>query len=206
MKSTCRRAIIGAALVIVSGIAFSGAFAEQTAATAGSSTKGAVQKKGQGEGPLKSVFEEYQSNMKSFMDKKQKEHQDFKTSLKDKSPADQKAAIDQFRTKQAAEIKSFVTQQRSDLKAKVQGSDIPDAKKGEIMKNMQDRWAKVDAHVQEQMKENKQTLDQIYSDNTVSQEEKEMWKEQRKTQLKENKDFRDTVKPGAKKQGAEKQN
>jgi hypothetical protein len=65
---------------------------------------------------------------------------------------------------------------------------------------MQDRWAKVDAHVQEQVKENKQTLDQIYGDGVVTQEEKEMWKEQRKTQMKENKDFHDSVKPGTKKQ------
>jgi hypothetical protein len=112
MKSTCRRTIIGVAVAIVSGIAFSGVFAEQTSATA-SSDKSAVQKKGQGDGQIKSLFEAYQSKMKSFMEQKQKERQDFMGSLKDKTPADQKTAIDQFRTKQTGEIKSFVTQQRS---------------------------------------------------------------------------------------------
>ena len=200
MKSTGRRAIIGAAVVIVSVIAFSGALAEQTSTVTSSDTKGTVQKKGHEEGPLRSVFEAYQVKMKSFLEQKQKEREDFVGSLKDKTPADQKIAIDQFRTKQADEIKSFVTQQRSDLTSKIQNSDIPDGKKSEIVKNMQERWAKVDAHVQEQMKENKQTLDQIYSDGVVTQEEKELWKEQRKTQMKENKDFRSSMKPGAKKQ------
>ena len=201
MKSKVRRAIIVSAAVFLTASGFSGAFAEQAASATGAGTQqGAVQKKGHEEGPLKGVFEAYAAKMKTFWEQKRKEGADFRASLKDKAPAEQKTMIDQFRAKQSGEIKAFVTKQRADLTSQIQSSGIPDDKKGEILRNMKERWAKVDAHVEKQIKENKQTLDQIYSDDAVTQEEKELWKEQQKAQLKENREFRDSMKPDAKKQ------
>lgn len=75
------------------------------------------------------------------------------------------------------------------LVSKIQSSGIPDEYKSKITAKLQERWAKVDARMEKQMQENKQAVDQIYSDGVVTKEEKEMWKEQTQTQHKENKEF-----------------
>jgi hypothetical protein len=193
MKTNSRRTIIGAAVIFISSIAFSGVLAEQSTAatTAGTATgtQGATQKKSSKEHPLKSLVEAYHAQVKSYLEQKRKEFHTFKESLKDKTPADQKPLIDQFRTQQISDIKTFITQQRSDLTSKIQSSSVPDNRKSEILAKLQERWTKIDAHMEKQMQENKQTLDQIFSDCVVSKEEKEMLKEQAKTQHKENKEF-----------------
>jgi len=193
MNTKSRRTIIGAAVICIASIAFSGALAQQstTAGTTTSSTAGTTTAaaKGTGQHPLKALIEAYHSQVKSYLEQKRKEHHTFKESLKGKTPADQKPLIDQFRTQQISEIKAFVAQQRSDLLGKIQSSSIPDNRKSAMTAKLQERWAKVDAQMEKQVQENKQTIDQIYSDGVISREEKEMWKEQMKTQHKENKDF-----------------
>lgn len=190
MKTSSSTTIIGAIVLFISSIAF----AQQSttpvhaAATTAATSSGAVQK-GHKEHPLKALIEAYHSQIKSYLAQKKSEHKTFKESLKSKTPAEQKTMIDQFRTQQAGDIKSYVTQQRNDLVSKIQSSGIPDEYKSKITAKLQERWAKVDAQMEKQMQENKQTIDQIYSDGVIGKEEKEMWKEQAQTQHKENKEF-----------------
>ena len=187
MKTNSSRTIIGAIVLFISSIAF----AQQSTTTtpASTTTPSSTVQKGHKEHPLKALIETYHSQIKSYLAQKKSEHKTFKESLKGKTPAEQKTMIDQFRTQQAGDIKAYVTQQRNDLVSKIQSSSIPDDHKSKIVAKLQERWAKVDAQMEKQMQENKQTIDQIYSDGVLSKEEKELWKEQVQTQHKENREF-----------------
>ncbi len=187
MKTNSSRTIIGAIVLFISSIAF----AQQSTTTtpASTTTPSSTVQKGHKEHPLKALIETYHSQIKSYLAQKKSEHKTFKESLKGKTPAEQKTMIDQFRTQQVGDIKAYVTQQRNDLVSKIQSSSIPDDHKSKIVAKLQERWAKVDAQMEKQMQENKQTIDQIYSDGVITKEEKEMWKEQVQTQHKENKEF-----------------
>ena len=187
MKTNSSRTIIGAIVLFISSIAFAQQSTTTTPAT--TTTPSSTVQKGHKEHPLKALIETYHSQIKSYLAQKKSEHKTFKESLKGKTPAEQKTMIDQFRTQQAGDIKAYVTQQRNDLVSKIQSSSIPDDHKSKIVAKLQERWAKVDAQMEKQMQENKQTIDQIYSDGVITKEEKEMWKEQVQTQHKENREF-----------------
>ena len=190
MKTNSSRTIIGAIVLFISSIAFAQQSTTTTpATTATTTTPSSTVQKGHKEHPLKALMEAYHSQIKSYLAQKKSEHKTFKESLKGKTPAEQKTMIDQFRTQQVSDIKGYVTQQRNDLISKIQSSSIPDDHKSKIIARLQERWAKVDAQMDKQIQENKQTLDQIYSDGVITKEEKEMWKEQVQTQHKENKEF-----------------
>lgn len=190
MKTNSSRTIIGAIVLFISSIAFAQQSTTTTpATTTTTTTPSSTVQKGHKEHPLKALMEAYHSQIKSYLAQKKSEHKAFKESLKGKTPAEQKTMIDQFRTQQVSDIKAYVTQQRNDLVSKIQSSSIPDDHKSKIVAKLQERWAKVDAQMDKQIQENKQTLDQIYSDGVITKEEKEMWKEQVQTQHKENKEF-----------------
>ena len=191
MKTNSSRTIIGAIVLFISSIAFAQQSTTTTPATTTTTTTtpSSTVQKGHKEHPLKALIETYHSQIKSYLAQKKSEHKTFKESLKGKTPAEQKTMIDQFRTQQAGDIKAYVTQQRNDLVSKIQSSSIPDDHKSKIVAKLQERWAKVDAQMEKQMQENKQTIDQIYSDGVLSKEEKELWKEQVQTQHKENREF-----------------
>lgn len=197
MKTISSRTIIGAIVLFISSIAFAQQSTTTTPAT--TTTPSSTAQKGHKEHPLKALIETYHSQIKSYLAQKKSEHKTFKESLKGKTPAEQKTMIDQFRTQQAGDIKAYVTQQRNDLVSKIQSSSIPDDHKSKIVAKLQERWAKVDAQMEKQMQENKQTLDQIYSDGVLSKEEKELWKEQVQTQHKENKEFFKSLKTNSSK-------
>jgi len=191
MKTNSSRTIIGAIVLFISSIAFAQQSTTTTPATTTTTTTtpSSTVQKGHKEHPLKALIEAYHSQIKSYLTQKKNEHKTFKESLKGKTSAEQKTMIDQFRTQQAGDIKAYVTQQRNDLVSKIQSSSIPDDHKSKIVAKLQERWAKVDAQMEKQMQENKQTIDQIYSDGVLSKEEKELWKEQVQTQHKENREF-----------------
>ncbi|MHB9140219.1 MAG: hypothetical protein ACYC4Q_12515 [Victivallaceae bacterium] len=204
MNNTAKRTIIGASVLFSTAIAMNGAFAEQaattTATSAATATGGTVQKAHkEGQGPFKEIRAQIEAKIKAFIEEKRKEHQAFKESIKDKTPTEQKPLIDQFREKMLAETKTFIAQQREDFTAKVQNGNFPEERKAEFLKKMQERWSKVDAHIEKQFQKNKQTLDSAFSDGVVTKEEKENWKKQRKAQMKDNKEFRGTLKDAAQK-------
>lgn len=188
MKTISSRTIIGTIVLFISSIAFAQQSTATTPATTTTTTPSSTVQKGHKEHPLKALIEAYHSQIKSYLAQKKSERKAFKESLKGKTTDEQKTLIDRFRTQHASDIKAYVTQQRNDLVSKIQSSSIPDEHKSRITAKLQERWAKVDAQMEKQMQENKQAVDQIYSDGVVTKEEKAMWKEQTQTQRKENKE------------------
>jgi len=69
----------------------------------------------------------------------------FRATLKDKTPEERKPLIQQHRTQQETENKAFDAEQHAKAIAHVQSSNKTDAQKAEIIKNLQERWAKEDA-------------------------------------------------------------
>jgi hypothetical protein len=206
MKNATKRTIIGVSVLFSTAIAMNGAFAEQAAtATAttptATATGGTVQKAHkEGQGPFKEIRTQIEAKIKAFFEEKKKEHQAFRESIKDKTPAEQKPLIDEFRGKMLADAKAFIAQQREDFTAKVQSGNFPEEKKAEFLKKMQERWSKVDDRIEKQFQKNKQTLDSAFSDGVITKEEKENWIKQRKAQMKDNKEFRNTLKTDTAKQ------
>jgi len=197
MKTATVKSAIRASMLAAMFIGGSAVLAQNSATTTQHNSTATTAKKHEGAKghPAKAYIEQMAAKIKEFFTQKRQEAKTFKESLKGKSAEDQKTAIDQFRTEKIAEVKAFITQQRNDVTQKIQNdSNIPDAKKSEILQNLQDRWAKRDANWEKQMQENTQLLEKIFSDGKVTAEEKEQLKENRQTQRKENKAFNNSLK------------
>jgi len=129
MKTNSRRTIIGAAAILISSIAFSGAIG---ATTSTSSTVGAT--------APSTVSTTAPSTVSTTST----------TATTGDHPI--KALLEAYH----AQIKAYIAQQRSDLISKIQALNIPDNRKTMFISKLQERWAKEDAHMAKMMEEREQ--------------------------------------------------